>query len=392
VQTTPNLGLKKPEANDTVNIADLNYNADVLDQEVVKRLVNSGGAPSIQAGLDAEKPAPGTAGRLYVATDTQIIYRDTGSAWTKVGAVKWGDIDGKPSAFTPALHGNEAHDPDLALASDLTAHLADKVQHIPYVVATGSANTYSVTINGVTSYQEGLAIAVKINVDNTGASTLNVNNLGAKPIKRPNGTDVPSGYLKAGNIYTVRYNGTNFILQGEVGVGTAQPGDVLSGKTFTNDSGLQTGTMPNNGAVVITPGTSDIAIPAGYHNGSGYVKGDANLVVANIKSGVSIFGVTGTVKEYKAASGSVSVSNTSTQTVSGLGFTPQVIIIIYTSSSITFVCSYKEGYVDLWHRNPPGATLDGKNPAFSVSSGQFSFCVPNSSWVPGTANWYAYGY
>lgn len=123
--TTPNLALKKPEANDTVNIADLNYNADILDQEVVKRIVNSGSAPSIQAGPDASKPAAGTAGRLYVATDTQIIYRDTGTAWVKVGVVKWGDIEGKPASFVPAVHGNEAHEPDLALASDLATHLAD---------------------------------------------------------------------------------------------------------------------------------------------------------------------------------------------------------------------------------------------------------------------------
>lgn len=127
--TTPNLSLKKPEANDTVSIADLNYNADILDQEVAKRIVNAGSVPSIQAGPDAEKPAAGTAGRLYVATDTQLIYRDTGSAWQKVGVVKWGDIDGKPSSFAPSVHGNEAHDPDLALASDLAAHLTDTAPH-----------------------------------------------------------------------------------------------------------------------------------------------------------------------------------------------------------------------------------------------------------------------
>lgn len=36
MQTTTNLGLKKPESTDTVNIADLNYNADKLDTEVKK--------------------------------------------------------------------------------------------------------------------------------------------------------------------------------------------------------------------------------------------------------------------------------------------------------------------------------------------------------------------
>jgi hypothetical protein len=104
LQTTPNLGLKKYETNDTADLTAIGPNWDTLDQEVVKRIVNAGSVPSIQAGPDASKPAPGTAGRLYVATDTQIIYRDTGTAWVKVGAVKWGDIDGKPSSFTPSAH------------------------------------------------------------------------------------------------------------------------------------------------------------------------------------------------------------------------------------------------------------------------------------------------
>lgn len=76
--------------------------------------------------------------------------------------------------------------------------------------------------------------------------------------------------------------------------GDAQAGDVLSGKTFSNAEEIGiVGTMPNRGAVIITPGTTDQAIAAGYHNGSGYVEGDADLVAGNIKNGVTIFGVTG---------------------------------------------------------------------------------------------------
>jgi len=101
---TQNYNLKKPEGTDLVNIDDLNYNADVIDTELAKRIINAGNVPSIQAGLDGNKPAPGTVGGLYVATDTQILYRDTGTAWQKVGVVKWGDIEGKPSSFTPTAH------------------------------------------------------------------------------------------------------------------------------------------------------------------------------------------------------------------------------------------------------------------------------------------------
>jgi len=32
-------------------------------------------------GLDADKPTPGIAGRLYYATDTKKLYRDDGTTW-----------------------------------------------------------------------------------------------------------------------------------------------------------------------------------------------------------------------------------------------------------------------------------------------------------------------
>jgi hypothetical protein len=81
---------------------------------------------------------------------------------------------------------------------------------------------------------------------------------------------------------------------GSACVGTATLGNVLSGQTFSNSSssGL-TGTMPNNGAVTLTPTTTTQTIAAGYHNGSGTVAGDANLVTGNIKNGITLFGVSG---------------------------------------------------------------------------------------------------
>lgn len=84
--------------------------------------------------------------------------------------------------------------------------------------------------------------------------------------------------------------------------GDATAAQVLSGYTFynTNPKSKLTGAMPNRGAMVITPSVNNQAIPAGYHNGSGYVKGDSNLTAANIKKGVSIFGVTGTLASVKS--------------------------------------------------------------------------------------------
>jgi hypothetical protein len=183
-----------------------------------------------------------------------------------------------------------------ASAEEFNAHLADYVKHPPFAVTTGSANAYEVTLTPApTAYEDGFGIVVAIHADSTGASTLNVNGLGAIPIKKPNGNDVTN--LKANGVYTLRYSAGNFILQGEGGGGTAQPEDVLSGKTFTNDNGEQTGTMENHGAIIIIPSTVNQVIPQGYHNGLGIVEGSPNLLPENIKSGVNIFGVVGSLIE-----------------------------------------------------------------------------------------------
>lgn len=76
--------------------------------------------------------------------------------------------------------------------------------------------------------------------------------------------------------------------------------EVLAGKTFHARGSALTGTMVNNGQVNGSISTKDGAftIPIGYHDGSGKVTLDATekakLIATNIKSGISLFGVTGT--------------------------------------------------------------------------------------------------
>ena len=81
-----------------------------------------------------------------------------------------------------------------------------------------------------------------------------------------------------------------------VPAGDAVAANVLSGKTFINNTGQTvTGTMVNRGgAQTVTPGTSNKTLSAGYYSGNITIAGDADLKAANIKSGVNIFGVTGT--------------------------------------------------------------------------------------------------
>ena len=80
-------------------------------------------------------------------------------------------------------------------------HKSDYVLQVPYGIATGSANTYTIILNPApASYKEGMAVAVKINVTNTGASTININGLGPKSISKANGNNVSVGNLMAGFI------------------------------------------------------------------------------------------------------------------------------------------------------------------------------------------------
>jgi len=81
---------------------------------------------------------------------------------------------------------------------------------------------------------------------------------------------------------------------------TAAVGEILSGKTAHARGSQLTGTMTNNGAVTGTiSSTSGYTIPQGYHDGSGTVNIDStsatNLIATNIRDGVTILGVEGTM-------------------------------------------------------------------------------------------------
>lgn len=72
--------------------------------------------------------------------------------------------------------------------------------------------------------------------------------------------------------------------------------DILSGKTAYVKGEKVTGTIESKAAATYTPSTANQTISAGkYLSGTQTIKGDANLVSGNIKSGVSIFGVSGTL-------------------------------------------------------------------------------------------------
>ena len=128
---------------------------------------------------------------------------------------------------------------------------------------------------------------------------------------------------------------------------TAAVAEILAGKTAYVNGNKLTGTMKNNGAVTgtISKKADAYSIPIGYHDGSGKVTisstEQAKIIAANIRAGVSILGVTGTMSGTEGAKAQAKTATPSTtqQTIlpdstGGYNYLTQVTIepIPYTES------------------------------------------------------------
>jgi len=88
---------------------------------------------------------------------------------------------------------------------------------------------------------------------------------------------------------------------------TAAVAEILTGKTAYVRGSKITGTMKNNGAVTGTINTKAgvYTVPQGYHDGSGKVSisstEQAKLIPTNIRDGVTILGVEGTMSGTEGA-------------------------------------------------------------------------------------------
>ena len=200
----------------------------------------------------------------------------------------------------------------------------------PFYVATeSSTNVYKVTTGlNKTSLANGYSIKVAIPSNSTGSVSITVDSV-TVPVKKPNGNAVTN--FKQNAVYSLVYYNSVFTLTSGSGGDDVNfnASDLLTGKTANDSNGeVVTGTMPNKGAVtqslsangtinlgsghydsikitqslptkgatVWTPSTSAQSINSGtYLTGTQTIKGDTNLAPQNIRSGVSIFGVGGSL-------------------------------------------------------------------------------------------------
>lgn len=84
-----------------------------------------------------------------------------------------------------------------------------------YADDTGAANAYVVSLpKAPQAYTAGLTITMRAANANTGASTINVDGLGAKTIKRYSGDPLIAGDILVGQLVVLGYDGTDFRLVG----------------------------------------------------------------------------------------------------------------------------------------------------------------------------------
>lgn len=162
-------------------------------------------------------------------------------------------VDDKVAAVVSGLENiqQQLNQKTAAIDTKLGTHIADYVKHPAYAGTTFASNVYSVNLDPpLTAYKDGVGLVLKLNTTpSAGTIGINVDGLGNKSVYRAKGTSANASMFVKDGIYEFRYSATAnsgngaFILQGEGGSGNAQPSDVRTGKTFTNDDGEKTGTL-----------------------------------------------------------------------------------------------------------------------------------------------------
>jgi hypothetical protein len=99
-----------------------------------------------------------------------------------------------------------------------------------YMTAGGTANAITLTTaygTPVTELSVGMQFRFTASTLNTGASTINVDGVGAVTVKTVTGADTPAGYIRDDVYTTVIYDGTNFVANRSIERGSNSNGDYI---------------------------------------------------------------------------------------------------------------------------------------------------------------------
>ena len=138
---------------------------------------------------------------------------------------------------------------------------------------SGSADAYAIALSpAITAYVAGQEFTFKAGATSTGASTLNVNGVGVKNIKKKNDQAIAAGDIEANAIIKVFYDGTSFQMLSQTATGG------MTSFTLTGDSGSNQTIADSN--------TMDVAGGTGIST----VVGATDTVTVSVDSTVKLVG------------------------------------------------------------------------------------------------------
>ena len=194
--------------------------------------------------------------------------------------------------------------------------------------ANGSVKTGTFTIDSELSTQDDLIAQIQAAVDSlpeAGGAEPTLQNKTVTPTTSSQTVSADSGY---DGLNTVTVNAMPTATQATPSISVSTSGLITASATQTAgyvSSGTKSATkqLTTQAAKTITPSTSSqTAVASGvYTTGAVTVNGDSNLVASNIKSGVSIFGVTGSYGGSGSGSGEPGSDGSSGEPGSGSGTT-----------------------------------------------------------------------
>jgi hypothetical protein len=109
-----------------------------------------GGGGSLEYANLAAFPATGTAAVIYVARDTNRLYRWSGSAYVELSASEataWSAITGKPSSFPPDYHTHAV--------SDINDFVASVQSLLTWSSVTGKPSTFAPSAHAISHASDG---------------------------------------------------------------------------------------------------------------------------------------------------------------------------------------------------------------------------------------------
>lgn len=355
-ELTPRLGIEKPTGNEHANRQSINRNWDIIDEKVEtiqgsqNNMINALASANVYTDQKT-----GDLSNLSTSNKTNLV--NAINELFQHGVDIKSMLVAQLNAMNRPATTNESLD-------DLLAKITD--------ISKDANATPAQVLSPNTFYQGGQKRA---------GTMPNRGNVNQTLTSQNQSYTVPGGYH--GGSGTVRANISN-LSAGNIRSGAnvggvsgsfsqysngATAAQILTGRSAAVNGSTVNGSMPNRSGNVNAQSRSRsgttlrLRPPEGYYNGNtsnSVQSSDSNWVASNIRSGVSIFGLTGSLRawngEVRTASGNAEIIN-GRITVTGLAFRPRAIITMnqsraeFTEQSMASVYFPRGGF--------PGVSLGG---------------------------------